>query len=246
MRVKLMAQAEEFYVLAHSADRTTKERGMRRRQLKWLWARLKQLKAMTLTREALLMKLGASRQKAPAAWRLIDVRLAEAGASFTYALNRDKLHQARRREGRYLLRTNLAEDDPADLWAYYLQLVAVEEAFKTIKGDLAIRPIFHQSIERIEAHIFVAFLAYCLYVTLARRLNPFAPGLTARSIIEKFAAVQMIDLHVPTTDGRELRLTRYTEPEPELRLILDKLRLVLPAQQMPTIASNPVPQADPL
>ena len=218
---------------------------MRRRQLKWLWARLKQLKAMTLTREALLMKLGASRQKAPAAWRLIDVRLAEAGASFTYALNRDKLHQARRREGRYLLRTNLAEDDPADLWAYYLQLVAVEEAFKTIKGDLAIRPIFHQSIERIEAHIFVAFLAYCLYVTLARRLNPFAPGLTARSIIEKFAAVQMIDLHVPTTDGRELRLTRYTEPEPELRLILDKLRLVLPAQQMPTIASNPVPQADP-
>jgi hypothetical protein len=246
VRVKLMAQAEEFYVLAHSADRTTKERGMRRRQLKWLWARLKQLKAMTLTREALLMKLGASRQKAPAAWRLIDVRLAEAGASFTYALNRDKLHQARRREGRYLLRTNLAEDDPADLWAYYLQLVAVEEAFKTIKGDLAIRPIFHQSIERIEAHIFVAFLAYCLYVTLARRLNPFAPGLTARSIIEKFAAVQMIDLHVPTTDGRELRLTRYTEPEPELRLILDKLRLVLPAQQMPTIASNPVPQADPL
>src|SRR5580658_1511566 len=246
VRVKLMAQAEEFYVLAHSADRTTKERGMRRRQLKWLWARLKQLKAMTLTREALLMKLGASRQKAPAAWRLIDVRLAEAGASFTYALNRDKLHQARRREGRYLLRTNLAEDDPADLWAYYLQLVAVEEAFKTIKGDLAIRPIFHQSIERIEAHIFVAFLAYCLYVTLARRLNPFAPGLTAPSIIEKFAAVQMIDLHVPTTDGRELRLTRYTEPEPELRLILDKLRLVLPAQQMPTIASNPVPQADPL
>ncbi len=220
---------------------------MRRRQLKWLWARLKQLKAMTLTREALLMmKLGAARQKAPAAWRLIEIRLADAGASFTYALNRDKLRQARRREGRYLLRTNLAEGDPADLWAYYLQLVAVEEAFKTIKGDLAIRPIFHQNIERIEAHIFVAFLAYCLYVTLARRLNPLAPGLTARSIIEKFAAVQMIDLHVPTTDGRELRLSRYTEPEPELRLILDKLRLALPAQQMPTIATNRRPQADPL
>src|SRR5271165_3869794 len=246
VRVKLAAKGEEFYVLAHSAERTTKERGMRRRQLKWLWARLKQLKAMTLTREALLMKLGAARQKAPAAWRLIDVRLAETDASFTYALNRERLRQARRREGRYLLRTNLAEADPADLWAYYLQLVAVEEAFKTIKGDLAIRPIFHQNIERIEAHIFVAFLAYCLFVTLARRLNPLAPGLTARSVIEKFAAVQMIDLHVPTTDGRELRLTRYTEPEPELRLILDKFRLVLPAQQMPTIVSNPVPQADPL
>ena len=139
--------------------------------------------------------------------------------------------------GRYLLRTNLAEDDPADLWAYYLQLVAVEEAFKTIKGDLAIRPIFHQSIERIEAHIFVAFLAYCLYVTLARRLNPFAPGLTARSIIEKFAAVQMIDLHVPTTDGRELRLTRYTEPEPELRLILTSS-----ASSCPPSKCRPSPQ----
>ena len=159
---------------------------MRRRHLKWLMARLKQLKAMTLTRAALLMKLDAARQKAPAAWRLLDVRLAETGASFTYALNRDKLRQARRREGRYLL--PLAEGDPADLWAYYLQLVAVEEAFKTIKGDLAIRPIFHQNIERIEAHIFVAFLAYRLYVTLARRLNPLAPGLTARSVIEKFAA----------------------------------------------------------
>ena len=153
MRVKLLANSEEFYVLAHSADRSPKERGMRRRHLKWLWARLKQLKAMTLTRAALLMKLGAARQKAPAAWRLLDVRLAETGASFTYALNRDKLRQARSREGRYLLRTNLAEGDPADLWAYYLQLVAVEEAFKTIKGDLAIRPIFHQNIEHIEAHI---------------------------------------------------------------------------------------------
>jgi transposase len=236
VRVKLLPKGEEVYVLAHSADRSSKERGMRRRQLKWLWARLKQLQAMVLTREALLMKLGAARQRALSAWRLVDVRVAETGASFTYTLNRGKLRQARRREGRYLLRTNLAASDPADLWTYYLQLVAVEEAFKTIKGDLAIRPIFHQKIERIEAHIFVAFLAYCLYVTLARRLNPLAPGLTARSIIEKFAAVQMIDLQVPTTDGRQLRLTRYTEPEPELQLVLAKLRLALPAQAIPTIA----------
>lgn len=240
VRVKLLPQGEEVYVLAHSADRFSKERGMRRRQLKWLWARLKQLSAMSLTREALLMKLGAARQKAPAAWRLVEVRLADAGASFSHALNRDKLRRARRREGRYLLRTNLAAGDPAELWTYYLQLVAVEEAFKTIKSDLAIRPIFHQHQARIEAHIFVAFLAYCLYVTLARRLNPLAPGLTARSIIEKFAAVQMIDLKVPTTDGRELRLTRYTQPEPELQLILDKLRLALPAQQTPTIANPTV------
>jgi hypothetical protein len=146
----------------------------------------------------------------------------------SYRLNRDKLRQIRRREGRYLLRTNLTESDPAKLWSYYLQLVAVEEAFKTLKGDLAIRPIFHQQQPRIEAHIFIAFLAYCLHVTLGQRLKALAPGLTPRSVLHKFAAVHMIDVYVPTTDGRELSLTRYTQPEPELKLLLDKLKLSLP------------------
>jgi hypothetical protein len=138
------------------------------------------------------------------------------------------------------LRTNLTEDDPAQLWSYYLQLVAVEQAFKNLKDDLAIRPVFHQQEARIEAHIFVAFLAYCLHVTLGRRLHALAPGLTPRSVFEKFAAMQMIDVHVATTDGRELVLTRHTEPEPELRLLLDKLRLALPAQPPPTAASPSV------
>jgi hypothetical protein len=135
------------------------------------------------------------------------------------------------------LRTNLTDDDPARLWGLYLQLVSVEEAFRNLKGDLAIRPIFHQDAARIEAHIFIAFLAYCLHVTLGRRLHALAPGLTPRSAIEKFAAVQMIDLHIPTTDGRELLLTRYTEPEPELALLLDKLKFVLPAQPEPKISA---------
>ena len=148
----------------------------------------------------------------------------------SYRLKRDKLRQARRREGRYLLRTNLTESDPAQLWSYYLQLVAIEEAFKNLKGDLAIRPIFHQDEPRVEAHIFIAFLAYCLHVTLRRRLHALAPGLTPRSVLEKFAAIQMIDVHIPTTDGRELVLIRYTEAEPEQKLLLDKLRLELPAQ----------------
>ena len=137
-------------------------------------------------------------------------------------------------------------DDPAQLWRYYLQLVAVEQAFKCLKGDLAIRPIFHQQEARIEAHIFVAFLAYALHVTLGRRLHALAPGLTPRSVLEKFAAVQMIDVHVPTTDGRELVLTRYTEPEPELRLLLAKLRLDLPTQPPPKIiAKTARPQPPP-
>ena len=210
---------------------------MRRRQLKWLWARLNKLTTMRLTRDALLMKLGAAKAKTPTAWRLIEIDLAQRGARFTYRLDREKLRQVRRREGRYLLRTNLTESDPAQLWQFYLQLVEVEAAFKTLKGDLAIRPVFHQEERRIEAHIFIAFLAYCLHVTLGQQLKTLAPGLTPRAVLEKFAAVQMIDVYVPTTDGRELNLTRYTQPEPELKLLLDKLKLTLPAQSPPRISA---------
>ena len=235
--VKLLAQDGEVYVYAQSAARVAKERAMRTRKLKWLWARLHKLTEMTLTREQLLMKLGAAQQHGPAAWRLVEVNIDPQAAAFTYRLRRDKLREVRRREGRYLLRTNLTDTEPATLWAFYLQLVAVEEAFKNLKGDLAVRPIFHQHIERIEAHIFIAFLAYCLHITLGRRLHALAPGLTTRSVLEKFAAVQLIDVRVPTTDGRELRLTRYTQPEPELQVILDRLKLQLPAQPPPRISA---------
>lgn len=235
--VKLLAQDGEVYVYAQSADRVAKERAMRTRKLKWLWARLHKLAEMTLTREQLLMKLGAAQQHGPAAWRLVEVNIDPQVAAFTYRLRREKLREVRRREGRYLLRTNLTDTEPATLWAFYLQLVAVEEAFKNLKGDLAVRPIFHQHIERIEAHIFIAFLAYCLHITLGRRLHALAPGLTARSVLEKFAAVQMIDVRVPTTDGRELRLTRYTQPEPELQVLIERLKLQLPAQPPPKISA---------
>ena len=246
VRVKLLPRDGELYVFADSANRVAKERAMRRRQLKWLWARLKQLSMMALSREELLMKLGAARAHAPAAWRLVVIAVAPEGVTFTYHLDRNRLRRARRREGRYLLRTNLTEDDPAKLWNLYLLLVRVEEAFKNLKGDLAIRPIFHQDQARIEAHIFIAFLAYCLHATLARRLHALAPGLSPRSVIEKFAAMQMIDVHVPTTDGRELRLTRYTEPDAELRLLLDKLKLALPAQSPPKITTAQIaPQPPP-
>jgi transposase len=239
VQVKLLPQDGELYLFAESSDRVAKERAMRRRQLKWLWKRLAHIAAMKLTREELLMKLGAARSQAPTAWRLVSVAVPRSGSTFSYQLDRNKLRQARRREGRYLLRTNLAENDPTQLWGYYLQLVAIEEAFKNLKGDLAIRPIFHQLEARIEAHIFIAFLAYCLHVTLERRLHCLAPGLTPRSVLAKFAALQMIDVHVPTTDGRELLLTRHTEPEPELKLLLDKLRLELPAQLPPKITAKP-------
>jgi len=235
--VKLLPQEQEIYVLAQSHARIHKERAMRRRKLKWLWARLKQISAMELTREELLMKLGAARAKARAAWRLIDVEVAPNAATFTFALNRNKLRQARRREGRYLLRTNLCDRDPAHLWQFYIQLVEIEGAFKNLKDDLQLRPIYHQLEERVEAHIFVAFVAYCLHVTLRARLKPLAPGLTPRAVLDKLAAIQMLDVHFPTTDGRTLILSRYTELNAEQKLLVNQLKLDLPSQPLPRITA---------
>jgi transposase len=237
VQVKLLPQDGEMYVFAQSHDRIAKERAMRKRQLKKLWSRLAKLSAMKLSREALLMKLGAAQSQSPSAWRLVEVIVDGQTAAFSYALRRNKLREVRRREGRYLLRTNLTGSDPAELWRYYIQLVHVEQAFKDLKGDLAVRPIRHQLEHRIDAHIFIAFLAYCLQVTLSQQLRAHAGGLSARSVLDKFAAVQMLDVHIPTTDGRELVLTRYTEPEREIKLLLERLKLELPAQPPPKITT---------
>jgi transposase len=235
--VKLLPQEKELYVLAQSRARIHKERAMRRRKLKWLWGRLKQIAAMDLGREELLMKLGAARAKARAAWRLIDIEVAPDAATFSFTLNRKKLRQVRRREGRYLLRTNLYGREPAQLWQFYIQLVEVEAAFKNLKDDLQLRPIYHQLEQRIEAHIFVAFLAYCLHVTLRARLKPLAPGLTPRAVLDKLAAVQMLDVHFPTTDGRTLILSRYTELNADQKLLVQQLNLDLPPQPPPRISA---------
>jgi transposase len=242
VEVKVLPQENELYLFAQSHDRLKKERAMRRRQLKALWKRLSQLQQMKLKARELLLKLGEARGRYRAAWRIIDLQLPEpttAGiASFSFALNRQKLRLVRRREGRYLLRTNLSGRDPAQLWEFYIQLVEIEAAFKNLKDDLALRPIFHQLEHRIEAHIFVAFIAYCLHVTLRARLRPLAPGLTPRAVLDKFGTIQMLDVHFPTTDGRTLILSRYTHPEPDHKILLEQLNLTLPAQPPPRISSR--------
>ena len=242
VEVKLLEHEQEVYVLAKSLDRVNKERAMRRRQLKGLWQRLKDLEKMELQRDALLLKLGAARQQSPAAWRLVKIQLPSAKKQFGFALRKDKLRQVRQREGRYLLRSNLTGKTPEQLWEFYLQLVAVEAAFQHLKGDLGLRPLFHQKEPRIEAHIFLAFLAYCVHVTLGRRLKYLAPGLTPRAVLEKLGALQMIDVQVPTSDGRELILSRYTQPEAEQKLLLEKLKLKLPQQPPPKITATQVPR----
>jgi hypothetical protein len=230
--VKLLHDGDEVFVLAKSTDRMHKERAMRQRQLKRLWKRLSQLQHMDLTRDQLLLKLGAARQQSPSAWRFVRIDISDE-KSFRFSLLKDKLRTARRREGRYLLRTNLVGRDPAEMWELYTQLTHVEEAFRNLKGDLALRPIHHQKERRIEAHIFVAFMAYALHVTLRRRLYTLAPGLTPRAVLEKFASVQMIDVRLPTTDGRTILMSRYTQPEQEVQVLLKQLRLCFPHQPAP-------------
>jgi transposase len=247
VQVKLVEQDSELYVLARSGARRDKEQAMRRRRLKKLIKRLHELRQQKLTRDQLLIKLGAARKEAgPAAWRIIDIQLpdkdqAVTPETFCFKLNWPKLREARRREGSYLLRSNVTGGDPAQLWAFYLQLVEVEQAFKELKGDLAIRPIYHQNDERIEAHIFVAFLAYCLQVTLKQRLRSLAPGLTPRSVLDKMAAIQMVDVQLPTTDGRTVVLSRYTEPEADQAILLQRLKISLPAQSPPRVLPADVP-----
>ena len=203
---------EETYVLARSEARREKEQAMRRRRLRKLIKRLRELQRQELTRDDLLLKLGAAKKEAGNAFR-----------------------SARRREGGYLLRSNIKGDDPSHLWRLYLQLVEIEQAFKELKNDLSVRPIHHQLESRIEAHIFVAFLAYCLMVTLKQRLKALAPGLTPKPVLEKLAAIRMIDVELPTTDGRTIVLSRHTEPENDHRLLLQRLKLALSAQPPPKI-----------
>lgn len=240
LNVKLLKQEGELYVLAQSPARRAKERAIRRRRLKRYWNRLKELQTQKSTRDQLLMKIGAAKKEAGRVASLVGLSLPNAGQeitpdTFRFSLNRDKLRTVRRHEGQYLLRSNLECEDPSMLWKYYIQLVEVEQAFKTLKSDLSLRPIFHQKDERIEAHIFVAFLSYCLQITLQQRLKALAPGLTARSVLEKFESIQMVDVYLPTTEGKELRLPRYTEPSREHSLLLARLGLKLPPQPKPEL-----------
>ena len=243
VEVKLLAQEGELYILARSQGRWQKERAMRRRRLKSLWKRLQELQGQQLERDQLLLKLGAAKAEAGRAYGLVEVQVPKPeqpvnAETFTFRWRKDKLRQALRREGRYLLRSNLPAEDPARLWQHYVQLTEIEAVFRALKSDLAIRPIYHQKDSRIEAHIFVSFLAYCLYITLGQRLRTLAPGLTPRAVLEKMSAIQMVDVWVPTTDGRLLILPRYTQPEKDHQMLLHQLHLQLPSQPSPRIVSQ--------
>jgi hypothetical protein len=247
VHVKLLPRDGELYVLARSLPRRNKESAMRRKKLKAYWARLKELqKRAKLTRDELLLAIGAAKEKAGRnACRLVILHLPSPGqpvsaGTFRIELDRQKLKDTRRHEGQYLLRSNLPGEDPAELWRNYMNLVRIEESFRTLKGDLGLRPIFHQNDNRVEAHVFISFLAYCLHVTLEQYNKKAATGLSSRSVLERMSEIQMLDVTIPATDGRELRMKRYTKPEKVHQLLLDQLGFILPEQPPPQIR-NPKP-----
>jgi transposase len=246
--VKLYTHENELYVLAKSEGRQQKEIAIRRRRLVRLLLKLRAMRHSLPSRDQLLIRIGAAKKEAGSAFGFVTIQLPTKDQpvtrdTFRFQLNKDRLKEAERRDGYYLMRSNLTAEDPAVLWNLYVQLTQIESVFRSLKSDLGIRPIYHQKEDRIDAHIFIAFLAYCLQVTLKNRLMAYAPGLTPTAVLEKLGTIQMIDVCIPTCDGRWLILPRYTQPDDDLKLLLHHLHLELPSQPPPRITTVALPTA---
>jgi hypothetical protein len=243
VEVKLWNEEGELFVLAKSEGRQAKESAMRRRRLVQYLRALRRMRHSLPPRDQLMMRIGAAKSKAGRAAGFVQIQLPAKDEpvtrdTFRFKLDRERFEKAELRDGYYLLRSNVTADDPKVLWERYVQLTEIEAVFKALKSDLAVRPIHHQLEYRVEAHIFIAFLAYCLMVTLKKRLQVHAPGLTPRAVLEKLKTIQMLDVWLPTTDGRNLVMSRYTQPESDHELIVEKLRLRFPTQPPPRIKSE--------
>ena len=242
VQVKLYEHDQELYVLARSDGRQAKEIAIRRKRLARLLRKLRAMRRSLPSRDQLLLRIGAAKKEAGRAFGFVKLTLPAADEAVTrrtfhFRTDKAKLRQAEQRDGHYLLRSNLTAEDPAVLWTRYIQLTQIEAAFRSLKTDLGLRPIYHRLDRRVEAHIFVAFLAYCLQVTLKNKLQIHAPGLTPTAVLEKLATIQMIDVWIPTCDGRWLVLPRYTQPAKDLQVLMEKLSLALPAQPPPRITA---------
>ena len=249
VEVKLFREGQELFVVAKSDGRQAKETAMRRKKLATLLWTLRSLRREHW-RDPLLLRLGAAKAKAGRAAALVEIQLpapqkgtrkqkqkVEPG-TFKFRLRQAALQESELYDGHYLLRSNLSDKQPAWLWKLYMLLVEIEAVFKSFKNDLGLRPIYHSVEARVEAHIFVCFLAYCLQVTLRQRLMALAPGLTPRAVLETLAGVQMLDLEMPTSDGRWLVLSRYTKPDEAVELLLVRLKLHLPEQPPPRLSTK--------
>jgi transposase len=242
VEVKLFEQEGELYVLAKSTGRQAKETAMRRKRLARLLKKLRAMRHSLPSRDQLLMRLGAAKSAAGRAFQFVHVQVPGEDQevtreTFQFHVDKKKLQAAEWCDGHYLLRSNLTAGEPSVLWARYVQLTQIESVFRSLKSELGIRPIYHQLEHRADAHILIAFLAYCLQITLKQRLLLHAPGLTPSAVLEKLAEIQMIDVWIPTVDQRWLILPRYTQPSSDTKLLLEKLRLELPNQPPPRLTA---------
>jgi transposase len=246
VEVKLYEHEGELYVLAKSQGRQAKEMAMRRKRLARLLRKLRAMRRSLPQRDQLLLRIGAAKKEAGRAFGFVKIQLPKADQpvtreTFSFQLNKAKLKAAQQRDGHYLLRSNLTAEDPAVLWARYVQLTQIESVFRTLKSELGIRPIYHQLEHRADAHVLIAFLAYCLQVTLKNRLLVHAPGLTPAAVMTKLATIQMVEVWIPMLDGRWLVLPRHTQPDKDVQAVLDHLRLTLPSQPPPRIKASQAP-----
>jgi transposase len=243
VEVKLFEQDGELYVLAKSEGRRAKETAMRRKRLARLLKKLRAMRRSLPSRDQLLMRLGAAKSAAGRAFPFVHLQVPGEGQvvtreTFQFRVDKKKLQEAEWHDGHYLLRSNLTAGDPSVLWARYVQLTQIESVFRSLKSELGIRPIYHQLEHRADAHILIAFLAYCLQVTLKHRLLLHAPGLTPTAVLEKLAEIKMIDVWIPTVDQRWLILPRYTQPALDTKLLIKKLKLQLPSQPRPRLVAQ--------
>jgi transposase len=249
VEVKLYEHDGELYVLARSDGRQAKEIAMRRKRLARLLRKLRAMRRSLPSRDQLLLRIGAAKKEAGRAFGFVKIRMPQATQAvtrqtFSFRVDKSKLAKAQQRDGHYLLRSNLTAEDPAVLWTRYVQLTQIEAVFRSLKNDLGIRPIYHRLEKRVDAHILIAFLAYCLQVTLKNRLQIHAPGLTPTAVLEKLGTIQMIDVWIPTRDGRWLILPRYTQPAKDIKLLMEQIRLTLPSQPPPRITAPALAPAD--
>src|SRR5580700_2293445 len=243
VEVKLFEQDGELYVLAKSEGRKAKETAMRRKRLARLLRKLRAMRRNLPSRDQLLMRLGAAKAAAGRAFPFVHLQVPGENQqltreTFRFRVDKKKLQEAEWHDGHYLLRSNLTAGDPSVLWTRYVQLTQIESVFRSLKSELSIRPIRHQLEHRADAHILIAFLAYCLQVTLKQRLLLHAPGLTPTAVLEKLADIKMIDVWIPTVDQRWLILPRYTQPSPDTKLLIEKLKWQLPSQPPPRLVAQ--------
>ena len=242
VQVKLYQDGGELYVLAKSEGRQAKEIAIRRKRLVRLLRKLRAMRKSLPKRDQLLLRIGAAKKEAGRGFGFVKIRLPQTGdavtrETFSFQTDKAKLKAAEQRDGHYLLRSNLTAEDPAVLWTRYVQLTQIESVFRCLKSELSIRPIHHQLERRADAHVLIAFLAYCLQVTLKNRLMIHASGLTPAAVLEKMATIQMVEVWIPMLDGRWLMLPRYTQPEKDVQAMLNKLDITLPSQPPPRIKS---------